>query len=261
MPQSSRKPRAFKVTENDDKRTAQGVDRKSKSSGQTGKKTATHRKPRAIKDTDKLTILSDNLANGMIESLTPEPLKPAKRRGIPWMKLLFAATAGLVSLGIGLALDQLIRDLFARNTWLGWIATALTAIIVLALFAVVVKEIWAISRLNKIDDLRRRAEKATNENDLRSAQLVVRELEVMFNDRSDTARARDLMREYRDNVLDGKDLVLLCERDLFGPLDRKATKLVLNSAKRVSLVTAISPRALVDIAYVMIDPRLKGGAG
>jgi putative membrane protein len=37
------------------------------------------------------------------------------------------------------------------------------------------------------------------------------------------------------------------------PLDREARALILGAAKRVSIVTAVSPRALVDLGYVIYE--------
>ena len=57
------------------------------------------------------------------------------------------------------------------------------------------------------------------------------------------ARARAALNEHRKEIIDGRDLLSLCERDLMKPLDDKARALVMGSAKRVSVVTAVSPRA------------------
>ena len=72
----------------------------------------------------------------------------------------------------------------------------------------------------------------------------------LYQQRPDTAQGRAKMDALHGEIIDGPDLIILAERDLIGPLDSKARTLVMNSAKRVSLVTAISPRALVDLAYV-----------
>ncbi len=40
---------------------------------------------------------------------------------------------------------------------------------------------------------------------------------------------------------------------MLGPLDRQARSLILNASKRVSVVTAVSPRALVDLLYVLFE--------
>src|SRR5580704_8112205 len=43
----------------------------------------------------------------------------------------------------------------------------------------------------------------------------------------------------------------LAERELMEPLDRDARRIVSDAAKRVSIVTAVSPRALVDMLFVL----------
>ena len=56
------------------------------------------------------------------------------------------------------------------------------------------------------------------------------------------------------DIIDGASLVRLAEVELFGAARRAGQDLiVLDAAKRVSLVTAVSPRALVDIAYVVFE--------
>ena len=55
------------------------------------------------------------------------------------------------------------------------------------------------------------------------------------------------------DIIDGASLVRLAETEILAPLDARARLIVLDAAKRVSLVTAVSPRALVDIAYVVFE--------
>jgi putative membrane protein len=71
--------------------------------------------------------------------------------------------------------------------------------------------------------------------------------------RPETAAGRRTLEETRGEVIDGADLVRLAETELLAPLDERARQLTLDAAKRVSLVTAVSPRALVDIAYVAFE--------
>jgi putative membrane protein len=66
------------------------------------------------------------------------------------------------------------------------------------------------------------------------------------------ARARANVEGHLDDIIDGADMVRLAERELMRPLDQEALRLVSAAAKRVSLVTAISPRALFDMAFVFI---------
>ena len=66
------------------------------------------------------------------------------------------------------------------------------------------------------------------------------------------ARARTAMSGHLDNIIDGADLVRLAEREMMAPLDQEARRLVAAAATRVSVVTAVSPRAVVDLAFVLV---------
>ena len=68
--------------------------------------------------------------------------------------------------------------------------------------------------------------------------------------RPETARGRAELSRYTSEIIDGRDLIGLAERELLLPLDERARGLVLASAKRVAVVTAISPRAVVDLVFV-----------
>jgi putative membrane protein len=53
-------------------------------------------------------------------------------------------------------------------------------------------------------------------------------------------------------IIDGRDLLHIAERQLMAPLDREASQLIARTATRVSVVTAVSPRAALDVAFVAI---------
>eukprot|EP00752_Nemacystus_decipiens_P019417 g17473.t1 len=60
----------------------------------------------------------------------------------------------------------------------------------------------------------------------------------------------DVFEKQRRGVMDAQDLIVIAEETLMEPLDREAVRLASSASRRVSLVTALSPRALVDIAMV-----------
>ncbi len=224
-----------------------------------GAKTAkSQRKPRAQKDLSTLTRIPDEAAqvppgnDAIADALTPPPISPPTQR-FSFVKWLVLAFGGLVSLGIGLTVDQLVSELFARNTWLGWLATILTIILVLAAVGIAVREILGLLRLRKISKLRNMAREALENDDQKLATKLVDLLIEHYESSPDTARGRAKMASQRGEIIDGGDLVRLVERDLVAPLDDMARQLVINSAKRVSVVTAVSPRALVDLAYVAME--------
>jgi putative membrane protein len=182
----------------------------------------------------------------------PPPATPPRRRS-RLSAIFFGALGILLSLAIGIWVDALIRDLFTRADWLGWTATAVAAIAALSLLLLIARETAALWRLSSVEKIRRRAEEALISNDARKARGVVSDLVDMLSGRPETAAGRRTFAELDNDIIDGADLIRLAETDLLAPVDERARQLVLDAAKRVSLVTAVSPRALVDIAYVMFE--------
>jgi putative membrane protein len=195
----------------------------------------------------------DPAADETLVAPAPKPMGWAARA---------AWTAGsiLVSTGIGLAADRLIRDLFAANEWLGWAGIGVLAIFILAVIVLAAREIFALRRLRVLDGLKRDAALAAANNDQHAAQHVVSRLEAIYADRADLARARQSVADNVPHLFDGHEIVALAERSLMAPLDARAKALTAASARRVALVTAVSPRALVDIAFVIYESIRLAGA-
>lgn len=211
------------------------------------------RSPRSIDDLSMVTIEPDDaIEREALDSLDPGPANPRKRR-FSFAKLFFAALGVLVSLAIGLALDSLIRDLFARAEWLGWVALAVSALLLLGALGVVVREAVALSRLAAVDRERKEGLAAFEADSAQDARKVVDGLVSFLSAKPETAEGRARLEALKDEVIDGRDMIALAERELLLPLDRRARGLVMASAKRVSVVTAVSPKALVDVAFVLFE--------
>lgn len=247
-----RAPRVFTIDDTAQEKTAPTAKKKPKPV----------RKPKVVKQKAVLTPVPEEAAQRFdelsphgqvrVEDLTPPPPQPINKR-FRWSAVFWAALAGLISLGVGLWIDQLIAELFARNDWLGWLAVALVAVLLCAMLAVALREIWGLMRMAKIDQLREDAEGAIQSDDSKAAKIVIRSLLGLYRNRPDTARGRTALEEQQTQIIDGANMIALAERDLMRPLDKKARALVMGSAKRVSVVTAVSPRAIVDIGFVLME--------
>jgi len=213
------------------------------------------RSPRAIRLDDSVVVASEQIDVFDEQALAnelPPPIQVRKKKSR--LGTIFAAAFGLlVSLGIGLWTDRLIRDLFTRADWLGWLALALAGIALAAFVAIVMRELIAVSRLASVEKMRARADDAYARDDAKLAQTVVSEVKALLASHPDTAAGRKKLSELEGDIIDGRDLLNIAERELLASLDRRAQKMVLDAAKRVSLVTAVSPRALVDIGYVIFE--------
>jgi putative membrane protein len=71
-----------------------------------------------------------------------------------------------------------------------------------------------------------------------------------FAGRPVKARARAPLSQLTGDFDDGRDLIDIAERELMNALDDEAQREIARAAKRVSVVTAISPRAIVDLLFV-----------
>lgn len=219
---------------------------------------AAQRRPTAIKDAAVITPAAvdvfdlDPEAANELDALTPPPAL-ANRRRFSFASLLTGALGILISLAIGLWADNLVRTLFERAPWLGWVALGVTVIGAIALIAIVIRETLALRRLASVQHLRDEAAKAAMDNDVRQAKAAVAKLVAIAETLPATAKGRALLHDLRDDVIDGRDLIRLTETELLRPLDRQAREMILAASKRVSIVTAVSPRALVDIGYVIFE--------
>jgi putative membrane protein len=186
------------------------------------------------------------------EGVAPLGPMPPRPRRFSWGTVFWSSLGGLVVLGLGLAATRLIEDLYARAEWLGVLGLAAGGIAGIALAAVVVHEVIGLLRLRTIEKLRQRAQAAIAADDRIAARAVVRELVALARAEPRLARARTAVTAHAEEIIDGADLIRLAERELMAPLDREARRLVAAAAKRVSIVTAVSPRALVDMVFVLI---------
>lgn len=182
------------------------------------------------------------------EQAAPPPVAAPTSR---WAKLFWTGLGGLVSLGFGLAVSQLIDDLFRRAAWLGWVGVAALGLFLLGGLVLLGRELVSLRRLARFDRLRERAEQALAARDDRAAAAVANELVAALAGNPRTAKGRARFAEaVRDGIVDGPQRLRIVEREVLEPLDREATRLVAEAARRVSVVTAVSPRAAVDLAVV-----------
>ena len=178
-----------------------------------------------------------------------EPVVPM-RRGFRWGALFWTALGGLVLLGTGLGIVNLVEDLFSRSEGFGFLGLGFAILAALALIVIVAREAFSLARLAAIEKLHRRAADALLSDDRAASRTIVQDLLRIAHGNPQLARARTALAGHADDIIDGADLIRLAERELMTPLDMEARRLVSTAAQRVSLVTAVSPRALIDVLFV-----------
>jgi putative membrane protein len=169
---------------------------------------------------------------------------------LSWGGVFWSALTGLISLAVTLWVTKLVEDLFAQSALLGTIGFALAAALAVAALILFAREIRTMMRQNKIAKLHIALAKARADDDGKGARARLVELCGIYEARPETARARARVLELSREIIDGRDLIDLAERTLVLPLDELARREIASASKRVSVVTAISPRALVDLIFV-----------
>jgi putative membrane protein len=184
----------------------------------------------------------------------PVPVEPPalEKRSLRWGAVFWAGVAGLTLLGLGVGLAQLIENLFARSEALGVLGIASTAAVALALAVITGREARALMRLSEIESLHRRAAAVLLSDDRTESRAILRDLLRIAHQNPQLARARAALVGHADEIIDGADMVKLAERELMTSLDAEARRLVSAAAQRVSVVTAISPRAAIDVLFVFL---------
>jgi putative membrane protein len=226
-----------------------------------------HRRPATFRLDDPGVVVIDQEdtsrpARGTVR-ITPEadpallpvpvdpPLVPAPR-GFRWGTLFWGATAGIVLLGLGLGVVHLIEDLFARSESLGLLGLVFAIAAALALTVVTAREALGLARLATIEKLHLRAAEVLASDDRAASRAIVDDLLKLAHQNPQLARARATLEGHADDIIDGADMIKLAERELMTPLDSEARRLVSSAAQRVSVVTAVSPRAVIDVLFVFV---------
>jgi putative membrane protein len=144
----------------------------------------------------------------------------------------------------------LITDLFARNQELGWLGLALAILAIVSLFVIAIRETTGLMRLATVERFRLRAAEMIVSDNRIEARALVHELLDLTRRMPHLARGRANLEGHLGEIIDGSDMVRLAERELMTALDQQARKLISVAATRVSVVTALSPRAVIDILFV-----------
>jgi putative membrane protein len=167
--------------------------------------------------------------------------------------VLASALAALAMLAAGVWFARFISVAVARDDWIGWTAFTLLVIAALAAGVLAMREVVGLARLGRLGRVRRDAEAALRDRNVAAERRAAQDVAALLRGRADAAWGLARVREHAGDVRDAGDLLVLTERELVVPLDHEARRRVLASAKRISLVTAMSPIALIAVAYVLIE--------
>ena len=167
-----------------------------------------------------------------------------------WSGVFWSALGVLLSLAFTMWVTALVENLFAHSALLGTIGLVLAGALGVAGLFLVGREFAALMRQNRIARLHIALAQARGEDDGAAARARLKELCRLYESRTETATARARILHLSREIIDGRDLIDLAERTLVLPLDERVRREIAAASKRVSVVTAVSPRAILDVIFV-----------
>jgi putative membrane protein len=192
----------------------------------------------------------DPLGEGEREIEAAQSVGVARRWRPSLATLVWTGLGGLVSLGLALWIDNLVEGLWAKAIALGWVGLVFVALLLIGVVGVAAREVAALGRQRRIAELHADLARAHAADDRDLARAAVARLVGLYASRPETAAARAEIERAAGEIIDGRDLVEIAERALVKPLDGRARAEVAAAVKRVSLVTALAPRAILDVIFV-----------
>lgn len=155
----------------------------------------------------------------------------------------------LIGALVSIAFWDFVTGLMARSSILAGVIAALVAVLFILSLVFILRELAALSRLNRVDALRQDAEAVT---DLATARRVCDRVHSFLASRANTQWGRDRFTERREDAFDADALMDLAERTMLEPLDRAAQSEVEAAARQVATVTALVPLAMADVVAALV---------
>jgi putative membrane protein len=218
----------------------------------------TPRKPRAFIIEPEAT--TKHKASPKIEFTAPEPAaelvslpempRPSPRSGRPWGSILIGALAALVTLWAGVSITRLIEGFFESSPLLGWVATGIAGLAGFAALALVFREVWGLLRLRRIEALQHQAVAALNTGEEKTVTATLSSLRTLYARRPDLSWNLKQLAGHDIDIISPLDRLRLAERLLLEPLDEQTHRIIAKRAKRVTLLTTVTPIAALDVAFV-----------
>lgn len=217
-----------------------------------------HRAPQAFKLEPEVT--AGKAKTTKIEFTPEDPEKELVTVPVPaehrvsmrprWGFILVSALATLFTFWLGLSAAQIVEGFFARSPFMGYLALGVAGVAAFAALAIIFRETWSLLRLRRIEKLQLAASHALNQDDAASADAAVAGLKRLYANRPDSAWNLKNLNLHSEDIMDPRDRVRLAESYLVDPLDEAAHRIIAKRARRVTLLTTVTPAAAFDLLFV-----------
>lgn len=179
---------------------------------------------------------------------------PLGRRSLAG-RLLWGGLGLLLVTGFGMALDALITDILASESWYHWALLAACGLLLLGSLLLTLRELTAMLRLRRLSHLQARSPSARQ--DEAEAGRLLGELLSLYGRRPVSEWAVAAWRERDSDLGTNREKLDAFEQEVIVPLDRRAAAIITAATRRSGFINVLSPFAIFDmLATAVIDLRM-----
>lgn len=171
---------------------------------------------------------------------------------LSWGLLLFSSLFGLFTLWLTATLITSVEQLFQRNDIIGWLAIGLTTLLIISILAIITKEIVSLSKLKTLGNLKTKGQQIHDNNELKPAKKYARNIKHLYEHTPKREWILKSLKEQEQAIMDGRELIELIDTEIGSPLDKEAEKIISETARKVSVITAIAPGPFIDMAAITL---------
>jgi putative membrane protein len=188
-----------------------------------------------------------------LNGAAPAESVPREPALFSWSTLFWSALWLLVTASLGDSAYTLVLSLQQKSPLAAQIALGLIGIVVLGVLGFLAREFFAILRMRKVAKLRERATPLLAAPEKGAMKAFVVALRDFYARDPAAAAGRSEIDRALDELHDPRTLLVIAERALLTAKDKAARQAISQAAQRVSVVTALSPRAIVDVVFVLVQ--------
>ncbi|MFV0432097.1 MAG: YcjF family protein [Alphaproteobacteria bacterium] len=179
--------------------------------------------------------------------------KSKKAKGLALFGFLFSLLWGLLTLAFSLWVYGLYDKAKLIHPWLGWLTLGLSALIILTLIFITIKELLGLIRLSSVKKIRLKAKQSLENGQRDKALKVMHEISHLYQAQPLLQQARQKLQKESEEQLDSHAILTLTEEYLLTPLDQDAQKIIQQAGRQVAVSTALSRIMILDVIIVFFS--------
>jgi putative membrane protein len=222
------------------------------------------RKPRLFEADDpslEITASAPDAPDPFSDSADPRTTEPripvlleGAKRGLRWGAILAATAGSLLMMALVLRFWQFVWDLFQRSDWIGWVALTLAVLLCISIVMLLIKELVGFFRVSRLRAFRAEAEAVHAGSATPSAgTALTKRLAGLYDKRTELAWTLQSYRAHDGDIMSPAERMALFDRTVLAAVDDQVRTIVMQSARRVAVVTAVTPFMIVDLVFVLYE--------